>query len=239
MAGVVGRAHGLWYTVRTQDPPATWIATCARAQRRARRTDIARGRPRLDQHAARRGGDRLRRAAPPVFARTARTPRSRAVISPTPTRCCWCSRAGASRTSDAHRFIVLASGRSCRSASSSPSSTGDELIRMIRSARRLPGSPPTRRSTRCTTSGRHRRRLDELRATSPGGSRRRRSVRVASRPAQCLDPGTHGDRGSPRATARGGTRRLRAALRDRPDTFIADTPGCGRGDARGAPEELE
>jgi ribosome biogenesis GTPase len=39
--GVVIRAHGLWYEVRTQDPPRTWIATMRGIlKRRARRTDI-------------------------------------------------------------------------------------------------------------------------------------------------------------------------------------------------------
>lgn len=41
MSGVVVRAHGLWYEVRTQDPPRSWIATMRGAlKKRARRTDI-------------------------------------------------------------------------------------------------------------------------------------------------------------------------------------------------------
>lgn len=41
IAGVVVRAHGLWYEVRTQDPPRTWIATMRGVlKKQARRTDI-------------------------------------------------------------------------------------------------------------------------------------------------------------------------------------------------------
>jgi ribosome biogenesis GTPase len=41
MPGVVVRAHGLWYEVRTNEPPQTWIATMRGVlKRRARRTDI-------------------------------------------------------------------------------------------------------------------------------------------------------------------------------------------------------
>lgn len=41
MPGVVVRAHGLWYEVRTQEPPRTWIATMRGVlKKRARRTDI-------------------------------------------------------------------------------------------------------------------------------------------------------------------------------------------------------
>jgi ribosome biogenesis GTPase len=41
MPGVVVRAHGLWYEVRTQEPPRTWIATMRGIlKKRARRTDI-------------------------------------------------------------------------------------------------------------------------------------------------------------------------------------------------------
>lgn len=41
MRGVVVRAHGLWYEVRTHDPEATWIATMRGVlKKKARRTDI-------------------------------------------------------------------------------------------------------------------------------------------------------------------------------------------------------
>ncbi len=39
--GIVVRAHGLWYEVRTRDPEATWIATMRGVlKKRAKRTDI-------------------------------------------------------------------------------------------------------------------------------------------------------------------------------------------------------
>lgn len=41
MQGIVVRAHGLWYEVRTADPDQTWIATMRGVlKKRARRTDI-------------------------------------------------------------------------------------------------------------------------------------------------------------------------------------------------------
>ncbi len=78
MPGVVVRAHGLWYEVRTHDPKATWIATMRGVlKKQARRTDIVAVGDHVWVTDAGEGEAVIERVEPrkSVFARTARNTR--------------------------------------------------------------------------------------------------------------------------------------------------------------------
>lgn len=78
LQGIVIRAHGLWYEVRTYDPDQRWIATMRGSlKRQSRRTDIVAVGDRVWITAAGDGEAVIEQVAPrtSVFARTARNTR--------------------------------------------------------------------------------------------------------------------------------------------------------------------